>query len=177
MKSFFICLWSGMFIILIIFFIGCFEGFFYPIKYEEIIKKNSEKNNISAPLIASIINVESGYRASCVSGKGAIGLMQIMPETAEWVCGKIGEEYDEKKLYEAEYNIQLGSYYLGYLYRYFGDENLTICAYNAGMGNVSKWMKDETFFRDGKLIKIPFEETRNYLKKVTRNMKHYKNKY
>ncbi len=177
MKSFFICLWSIIFIILLTFFIGCFEGFFYPIKYAEIIKKNSEENNISAPLIASIINVESGYRTSCVSGKGAIGLMQIMPETAEWICGKISVEYDKEKLFDVDYNIQLGSYYLGYLYRYFGDENLAICAYNAGMGNVSKWLKDEALSKDGRLIKIPFAETKAYLKKVAKNLRHYKNKY
>lgn len=162
--------------ILLVFFIGCFEGFFYPIKYTEIIKNNSEKYNIKSSLIASIINVESGYKKERISNKGAVGLMQIMPETAEWIAQKINVNYDYENLFNEEYNINFGSYYLSYLIEYFSDEKLAICAYNAGMGNVSKWMKDESLFVDKKLIKIPFSETEKYLHKVEKNLKHYKNR-
>ena len=176
MKSFFISLWSVFFIILLIFFIGCFEGFFYPVKYEEIIKKNSDENGITSALVASIINVESGYDKNSISNKGAIGLMQILPETAQWIAEKKGEEYSYEKLFEEEINISYGCYYISYLIRYFGDQDLAICAYNAGMGNVTKWLKDESLSKDGKLIDIPFPETKNYLQKVQKNIKNYKNR-
>ncbi len=177
MKSFFICLWSVLFVILLTFIINCFEGYLYPIKYSEEIKKYSEQNLISASLVASVINVESAYKKDCVSSKGAKGLMQIMPETAKWIAEKREMEFVEDKLFDIEYNIDFGCYYLSYLMRYFEDEDLAICAYNAGMGNVSKWLKDESLSENGKLVKIPFEETNTYLNKVKKNIRHYKNKY
>lgn len=177
MKSFFIILWSIMFVIMLTFFVNCFEGYLYPIKYSEEIKKYSEENSISAALVASVINVESAYKKNCVSSKGARGLMQIMPKTASWIAGKRGQVFEEERLFEEEYNIDLGCYYLAYLLGVFQDEDLAICAYNAGMGNVSKWLRDEELSSEGKLVKIPFKETDNYLRKVKKNINHYKNKY
>ena len=104
--------------------------------------------------------------------------MQLMPSTAEWLAGKVGEEYSDERLYEPEFNIKLGSYYLSYLIKYFGDRKLAICAYNAGQGNVSNWLEDKRYSTDGKTLdNIPFEETKNYLNKVYKNYRYYKNKY
>ena len=133
--------------------------------------------DVKPEVVASIINVESGYKSKRVSKKGAVGLMQIMPATGEWIAKKLGENFDEKTLYDGEKNIEFGSFYFSYLYDYFQDLNLSICAYNAGMGNVKKWMEDESIFLDGKLVKIPFKETENYLSRVLNNINYYKNKY
>ena len=104
--------------------------------------------------------------------------MQIMPSTAKWIAQKIGEDYSEEKLLNGEYNLKIGSWYLSYLIDYFNDEKLGICAYNAGQGNVSMWLKNEEYSQDGKTLKkIPFEETKNYLNKVYKNYKYYKNRY
>ena len=71
----------------------------------------------------------------------------------------------------------MGSYYLSYLIKYFKDEKLGLCAYNAGLGVVKEWLKDERFSKDGVLEKIPYEETSNYYNRILKNYKYYKNKY
>ena len=147
-------------------------------KYEEEINYLANKYDVSGAIIASVANVESNFDTKAISGKGAVGIMQIMPRTAAWVAGKIGIEYQEKMLFDAEYSLNLGSYYLSYLIDFFQDEKLGICAYNAGQGNVSAWICDERYSADGKnLTLIPFEETRIYLQKVLHNYNYYKNKY
>jgi len=177
MKPFFnLLIWGGVCILLAI-SINVLYNFFYPIKYREVIEKYSEKYNVEASLIASVVNVESGYKNNKTSSKGAIGLMQILPSTAEWIANKLGEEYEEDKLFESDCNIRYGSYYLSYLINYFGDENLAICAYNAGMGKVKQWLNNGDFFVDGKICEIPYWETKNYFRKIIKNKRYYKNKY
>ena len=158
--------------------IGCFYGYFYPMKYVTEIKAIADECEVSPSLIASVANVESGYNPNCVSNKGAIGIMQLMPSTAKWMCGRIGIEYSEERLVEPEYNLRIGGYYLAYLLSYFNDEENALCAYNAGLGNVRAWLADKKYSSDGKVLDdIPFEETRNYIVKINKNLRHYKNKY
>lgn len=158
--------------------IGCFYAYFYPIKYKEEIIVFAEENEIDGALIASLVNVESGYKEKAKSNKGAVGLMQLMPTTAEWLAGKMNLEYSEEKLLDAEYNLRIGSYYLAYLIKYFENEKLGICAYNAGQGNVQAWLKDVKLSPDGKTLKvIPYKETENYLNRVLKNYHYYKIRY
>lgn len=177
MKTFFISLWLVIFCVLLLFFINCFYGYFYPIKYKSQITQYAAFFDVKPEVVASIINVESGYKSKRVSKKGAVGLMQIMPATGKWIAEKLGEDFDEGMLFNEEKNIEFGSFYFAYLYEYFQDLNLSICAYNAGMGNVKKWMEDENIYLNGKLLKIPFKETEIYLFKVLKNINYYKNKY
>ena len=178
MKAFFSILSLALCAVILSFCIGAFFAYNYPLKFSDEIKSYSREYNVESALIASVVNVESSYREKAKSSKGAIGLMQLLPSTAEWVANKLGEDFDEEKLYNGEFNLKLGSYYLSYLIDYFGDRELGICAYNAGQGNVSNWLKDERFSKDGKrLYKIPFNETKNYLNKVSKNYKYYKNRY
>lgn len=164
--------------IILVYSIGCFYAYFYPMKYYEEIVGVSQKYDIDGALVASIANVESNFKNDAKSNKGAIGIMQIMPSTAEWIASKLNKEYAEEMLYEPSYNIELGAYYLSYLIDSFEDEKLVICAYNAGQGNVSNWLANKEYSSDGKsLNKIPFKETENYLNKVTKNYRYYKNKY
>ena len=147
-------------------------------KYSEEIRQVSQQCGVDSALLASVANVESGFRSDAVSSKGAVGIMQIMPSTAKWVAQKYKKDFSEEKLKDEEFNIMLGGYYLSYLIDYFGDTKLGICAYNAGQGNVAKWLNDKDYSLDRKkLDKIPFEETRNYLNKVNKNYYYYKNRY
>lgn len=160
------------------FFIGSFYAYYYPMKYKEQIVEYSKSYEVDGALIASVANVESNFRENAISKKGAVGIMQILPSTAEWIAGQMGEEYNKDKLEEGEYNLKLGSFYLSYLIEYFGEIKLAVCAYNAGQGNVKNWLKDDRYSSDGiKLNKIPFKETENYLNKVLKNYKYYKNRY
>lgn len=151
---------------------------FYPMTYKDEIINLSNKYNIEASLISSIANVESGMKSDAKSNKGALGIMQLMPTTAEWLANKMGVEYSEEKLYEADYNLELGSYYISYLKGLFDNEENVICAYNAGQGNVKTWLTDSRYSQDGKTLKIiPFKETKEYLNKVLKNRHYYQKRY
>lgn len=178
MRTFFVVLTFSFLGIILSFSLGAYYSYFYPMKYNSQIVSLGEKYDVDSAIIASVANVESSFRADAVSNKGAVGIMQLMPSTAKWIAQKIGKDYNEDKLKSAEYNLELGSYYIAFLIEYFQDEKLGICAYNAGQGNVSNWLKDKRYSKDGKsLTNIPYQETRIYLKKVLNNYNYYKNKY
>ena len=140
--------------------------YFFPDMYERQIEKCSEEYGVPKNLIMAIIKAESNFRKDALSQKNAKGLMQIMDETGAWCANKIG--ISDPDLFDVETNIRIGTFYVSYLLdKYDGNEKTAVAAYNAGQGNVSKWLKDETLSSDGKnLSKIPFEETEKYIKKV-----------
>jgi len=178
MKVLLLSIISVLLAIITCFGISCYYSYFYPLDYKDSISAIAKSNDIEPELIASIINVESSYNPNSVSNKGAIGLMQILPTTAEWVCERLHIDFDEKELFNPAVNIQIGGYYIAYLIKYFKDENLAICAYNAGMGNVNRWLSSVEISSNGKeLDNIPFKETENYLNLVLKNKKIYKNKF
>ena len=134
---------------------------------------------LESNLVYAIMKQESGFDEDAVSPKGAKGLMQLMPDTAQWAASKIGIDYDESKLTEPAYNIRLGTWYLSYLSQEFsGDITKVLAAYNAGDGNVTAWLADGVW--DGTLANaasIPFPETANYVVKVTENLENYRELY
>ena len=149
----------------------------YPLSYQNIIKKYSEIYDIDPYLVAAIINVESKYDKNAVSKKEARGLMQISPITGKWAAKEQNiENFDLNMLFDPEVNIMIGTWYLNVLWKEFnGDLQLVLSAYNAGCGNVYKRLNDKQYSRDGKsLVKIPFDETKNYVDKVNQNIKIYK---
>ena len=164
--------------IILAYSLGAFYAYFYPVKYYDLIVQYAQENDLDSALVASVINVESGYNSDALSSKGAIGLMQIMPSTGEWISSQIGEDFSQNEMFNPETNIKYGCFYLNYLLRYFGDEKLALCAYNAGQGNVVSWLKNEEYSKDGATLdKIPYKETQNYLSRVLKNRHYYKNKY
>ncbi|MBO4412688.1 MAG: lytic transglycosylase domain-containing protein [Clostridia bacterium] len=161
-----------------------YDNVMYPLKYEDLIVENAKSQNLNAPLVASVINVESSFREDVVSSKGAVGLMQVMPETAKWLLNtKMNIEYDENAdieglLKKPNFNIKIGCFYLNYLKNKFADLNTALFAYNAGEGNVAQWLKDKKYSCDGKKLSTsPFPEANNYVKKVNNNLKVYENKF
>ena len=147
--------------------------FFVPFKtdYKTKIQSECEKYNLDKNLVFAVIKAESGFKENAVSKVGAVGLMQILPSTGEWVSKKIGLNYNENDLYDGEKNIEIGVYYLSYLLNLF-DNNLenAICAYNAGQYTIMSWLSTKEYSDDGIVLnKIPYSETKNYLTKVKFN--------
>ncbi|MCQ2564867.1 MAG: lytic transglycosylase domain-containing protein [Clostridia bacterium] len=151
----------------------------HPIKFENYINFYAEKTNLSPSLIASLINVESGYKTNAKSNKNALGLMQIKLETAIYVAGLNGLTLPtETDLYVPETNIQFGTLYFEYLQTKFEDIITCLCAYNAGETRVRSWLKNTNYSLDGKILNtIPFSETKNYVNKVLSNQKFYQKVY
>jgi soluble lytic murein transglycosylase len=138
----------------------------FPLRYRSEIGKYAKEFGLSESFVASVINVESRYDSSAVSSVGAVGLMQILPSTARECAQKLGIEFDDVDLYDADENIRIGCFYLHYLLELF-DGNIVnvLCAYNWGLGNVNNWIALGYMDSDGTITNIPIEETRNYIKK------------
>ncbi len=171
---------KALLLVLIILVIGAYVFVRYPLDYIDEIKENAEKYGVDPYLIAAVINVESGYRLEARSHKDARGLMQITPPTGQWIADTIGDEdYSQDKLYTADKNIQYGSWLLNNLSQQFnGDRTLVLAAYNGGIGNVKKWLKDDRYSKDGEtLYYIPFKETENYIKKIDISYRVYSKLY
>ncbi len=148
--------------------LAVYELFFvktYPLRYREEIVLYSDIYSVPADLICSLINVESGYDPDAVSGAGAVGLMQLLPSTAEEIAWRLGiDGYD---LCDVSTNIRFGTYYLSYLYKLLDDWKTAAAAYNAGIGQVKLWLADAEYSADGVTLKtIPFKETASYVKRV-----------
>jgi len=161
---------------LLILMMSMFITILFPINYRVYIEKYSSEYNIDPMLISAIINVESGFNIDAISNKGAMGLMQIMPNTGKWAAENLDyPNFNSDMLRLPEINIQMGTWYLNQLNSEFeGDLNLILAAYNAGSGNVNKWLVNEEYSYDGKTLnKIPFNETEKYLDKVKINYKVY----
>ncbi len=137
----------------------------YPLEYKALVEENAEKYSVPKELIYAVIKCESDFKSDAVSSKGAVGLMQIIPSTYEWLAEKNSDvDINEKLLYNPETNIKYGVYYLDWLYSKYGDWKIVLAAYNAGHGRVDEWIKDGTF--TGETEDIPFKETREYVEKV-----------
>ena len=145
----------------------------FPKKYINEIKSVCEDTKVPHSLVLAIIKAESSFDNDKVSNKGAVGLMQIMPETANYVANLFfaGEEVN---LFDTKQNILTGVTYLVYLFKKFGNEKTVLAAYNAGEGRVYDWLKNTKYSIDGKtLLSIPFEETATYVKRVLSYQKFY----
>ena len=148
----------------------------YPIKYLDEIYYYSNKYDLEPALVCAIINVESGFNKKAVSKKGASGLMQIMKSTADWAAEEIDiERYSHDNIFNEKLNLNIGCWYISKLKKQF-DDNLiyVLAAYNAGSGNVSKWISDEKYYDNFGNLDIPFPETKEYVEKVNKNIKFYR---
>lgn len=154
--------------------------YLYPYDYQDTINFYADRYEVDRNLVASVILAESKFRQDATSVHGARGLMQIMPETASWIATQIKDDsFSVDKLYNVNMNIKYGTWYLSELQTEFeGNEVLALAAYNAGRGNVYEWMEKYHWDIDFKdYTKIPFPETREYVKRVLENKKHYNKLY
>ena len=132
-----------------------------------IIQESAEREEISPYFLEAVILTESKFDKKAVSHVGAVGMMQLMPETAEWISEESGLPADS--LSRPEENIPLGAWYLNYLLKlYRNNEVLALAAYNAGRGHVDQWIEDYGWDEGfSKMDAIPFPETREFVKSVT----------
>jgi soluble lytic murein transglycosylase len=154
---------------------GCY--FYYSRPFKETVETCGKAYGVDPYLIYAVMKVESKFDHLAISPRGAKGLMQIMDKTGAWVAELMGMSlYSHDKLFDPNINIQIGSWYLSRLLRqYKGDRNLVLAAYNAGSGNVGKWLKNRDYSKDGKTLQqIPFPETAAYIKKVNFHYKMYR---
>ena len=178
----------GFLFVLLLFVSLCFGGwrvwrsdavqmrFVYMWPYQNEIVTYANKNNIDPFLVAAVIKNESGFKPGAVSPVGAIGMMQIMPETGEWIARQMGlSSYRMQQLYDPKTNIRMGCWYLSELkYEFRGNMVLQMLAYNAGRGNTHLWMSANGWdYEFGKIADVPYEESRGYVSSVLHDRDEY----
>lgn len=152
----------------------------YPFPYREAIIRHASAYGLDPYLVAALIKTESNFNPRATSPRGARGLMQIMPETGSWVALQLGlTQYHPDLLYEPEFNLAVGTWYLADLYRSFGQDTiLVLAAYNGGRGNVIKWLEERKWTGEkSRLDQIPFAETRQFIRKVLWHYRVYRYLY
>ena len=151
---------------------------FYPFKYKEAVLEACEQYDMDPAFVCAVIHTESKFNANASSSAGAMGLMQLMPETFEYLAGKKGVDVP-KDITDPQTNIDYGVFYLRYLIDTYGyDVYTAAAAYNAGPGKVSQWLQNEKYSADGKTLHtIPYEETDNYIEKIKDTEQMYQSLY
>ena len=153
----------------------------YPLKYDSLIRRYSAENHVDPALAFAVVKNESNFNPKAVSNQGALGLMQLTPETFAWGQSKLKEKaaYRTDDLYDPEINIKFGTLILSRFLQEFHYDNMTaVAAYHAGRGNVNKWLANKKYSGDGKkLNQIPFDTTRNYVQKVLKSREIYEKLY
>lgn len=140
----------------------------YPLEHKDTITSCAKEYELDETLIMGIISAESGFKPDAKSQKDAHGLMQLKDDTALWCVDNLSIGIAEEDIRKPENNILIGCAYLRYLLDlYEGNTYTAVAAYNAGLGNVNKWLSDKRYSGgDNKLRTIPFAETKAYVEKV-----------
>ena len=152
----------------------------YKKEYSQYVEKYSKQYNVDEELVYAVIKAESNFNSNAKSSKDAIGLMQLMESTAQDVCKKtdlqISSDELSEKLLEPDININIGTKYLSILIQKYGNIEIAITAYNAGIGTVDNWIEKGIINSDGSNVEnIPYKETNNYVRKILRDYKIYTN--
>jgi soluble lytic murein transglycosylase len=146
------------------------ERLWYPLRYEQIVRGHARNYSLDPALLAAVIYQESKFKADARSSSGAIGLMQLLPDTAKGIAVHTGgSAFRVDDLFDPEINIRYGAWYLRHLLQKYGDERTALAAYNAGQDNVDRWL--------GSDLGIQFGETRAYVKRVEELKKIYRDAY
>jgi soluble lytic murein transglycosylase len=149
---------------------GWWERLWYPLRYEQIVRGHSRNYDLDPALLAAVIYQESKFKADARSSSGAIGLMQLLPDTAKGIALHTGgTAFRVDDLYDPELNVRYGAWYLRHLMQKYGDERTALAAYNAGQDNVDRWR------RSG--LGIQFSETRAYVERVEELKQIYRDAY
>lgn len=154
--------------------------FLYPQDYSSAVKQYSSRFDVDSSLVYAVIRTESGFDPEAESEVGALGLMQIMPDTFIWLQGKLEPDADlpADSLYDPQTNIRYGVYYLSMLRDKFGSDVLAVAAYHAGQNRVAQWLADGQIPRDNCTADdIPSSATSHYVRKVQRARSVYEKLY
>ena len=147
----------------------------YPLPYEEPVRREALKNGLDPMVVAGLIRQESTFQADVVSHANAFGLMQLLPKTAKILAKQKRIKYVKNKLFDPEYNIELGTYYFKGLVDLTGAPEYALAAYNAGEDRIALWKSERKYDEIPELVEsIPFSETRDYVQIVLRNAAVYR---
>ena len=172
-------------LIVFVFAFFCRDNFFkilYPKTYKDVVSLYEEKYQVEENLIFALIKAESNFDKDAISHRSAIGLMQLMEDTAKDVArtNAIDIEFENMKeeLCDVDKNVQIGTCYLSTLMERYGNKEVALAAYNAGIGTVDGWIEKGIIKKDGTDIEnIPYKETNNYVRKILRDYKIYEDLY
>ena len=146
---------------------GWWERLWYPLRYEPIVRGHARNYHLDPALLAAVIYQESKFKAGAKSKSGAIGLMQLLPDTAKGIALHTGgTNFRVEDLYDPEINVRYGAWYLQHLIQKYRDERTALAAYNAGQDNVDRWRRAG----EG----IMFAETRAYVDRVEKLKRIYR---
>ena len=149
---------------------GWYARMRYPLEYEHLVTGHAKNYELDPALLAAVIYQESKFDADAVSSSGAIGLMQLLPDTARGIAQYTGgSKFRVEDLYDPEINVRYGSFYLRLLLRKYEDVRLALAAYNAGQTNVDTWLREGS--------EIQFAETREFVDRVTELARIYRRAY
>ncbi len=144
-------------------------------KYEPLLRRYAQQYGVPEAFALAVAETESHFKPDAVSRTGARGMMQITPETFEWLQMKTGEAMTDDALFDPEINVRYGVFFLSILLERFGDTDTAAAAYNAGMNAVARWLENPEYSDDGvHLKKIPIDETRYYVVKIRKALDRYK---
>ena len=154
-------------------------GVIYPLFYKSEIKAAAQKYQLEPELVAAVVYTESKFIKTAASGAGALGLMQIMPDTGTWIAEKQGRrDFNKNELLDAETSLDMGCWYLKYLLNEFkGNTECCIAAYHAGQGAVKRWLGSGEYSSDGRSISVYPDDSPNteyYVTKVFKAYDYYK---
>ena len=147
----------------------------FPLPYAAAIRSSAARQAIDPMLVAGLIRQESAFDANAVSRANALGLMQIVPGTAKRLARSLKMRFSRAKLFQPEYNLELGTKYLADLLRMFGNVESVLAAYDAGEDRIPGWQSERKYEETAEFVdSIPFTETREYVQIVKRNAEIYR---
>jgi len=165
---------------LIILAVNLYSNYTHPIKYSDTVNALAAEHGVDNLLIYAVIKTESGFNPDAESGAGARGLMQIMPETFEWIRWRWfpDDDLDFDDMFEPEINIRYGVRLISYhMENYNNNVENSLAAYHAGDGAVNEWLNDKRYSQNGRVLdEIPIPETAHYVNKVNKAHKVYTKK-
>ena len=174
------CLTLLLFAVLIVWNLDTVLAVIFPIPYGDTLERICAEQEADFPLVLALIRAESRFDPQAVSSVGALGLMQIMPDTGVWIAETLGlEGFTSEDLFDIETNLTMGIWYLNWLDDYFqGDLPEMLAAYNAGPSRVRSWKEEGVW--DGRAEtadQIPYSETARYVKSILRRYEVYQRLY
>ena len=148
---------------------GWYARLWYPLEHEETVRQEAVRNGLDPALVAAVIDTESGFVADSRSGQGAVGLMQVQPDTATFIAGLPRRPSPSPdRLEEPDVNIAYGTRFLRYLVDRYGSVDLALVAYNGGPANLGRWLEEAQARGEALRVPddVPFAETRGFVTKV-----------
>ena len=152
----------------------------YPFAFSEILIAESRAREVDPLLVAAIARQESAFAPEVTSRAGARGLMQVMPETGRWWASRLGiDDFSAELLYHPELNAHLGVAFIADLLQRNGELQISLVAYNAGPARARRWRRWPEYRLDSEVFaeRIPFSETRHYVKTVQSQLQIYRQLY